>query len=311
MVDRRKFLTLTAASLAAPVCSVGSARCAEGWPTQGGEIVVGFEPGGATDIIARTLAERLKEVWGQPVAVENKPGAGGNVAAELVAKAEPDGHTIFIVGPGQALNKFMYPKLGYDPVHGLRAGVAAGAAAERDGGAGLLARRARCKEFIEYCKANPGKATYASSGVGTSLHLCGELFEHLAGVQHGACAVQRLVEPALREFLPGRIDVIFDNVTSILPHVMSGGARGLAVTTARRIPAAPNLPTLIESGVAGLRRVVVVRASSCRRRRRTAIVAKINNDVVAALAHDKVKAEAAWTRLRDHRLHARPARQPI
>src|SRR5262249_35808381 len=115
MVDRRKFLELAAVSLAAPVVLSQRAH-AEGWPAREVKIVVGFEGGGATDTIARTLAERLKEVWGQPVNVENKPGHGGNVAAEFVAKSEADGNTIFLVGPGQALNQYMYAKLAYDPV---------------------------------------------------------------------------------------------------------------------------------------------------------------------------------------------------
>jgi tripartite-type tricarboxylate transporter receptor subunit TctC len=143
------------------------------------------------------------------------------------------------------------------------------------------------KDFIEACKANPGRETYASAGVGTSLHLCGLLFQQLADVRMEHVPFKGSAA-ALLEFLPGRIDVIFDNVTSILPHVMAGGARGLAVTTAKRIPAAPNLPTLIEAGVAGFD---VSSWFGCYAPDKTpaAVVQKISKDVVAALSHDSVR----------------------
>jgi tripartite-type tricarboxylate transporter receptor subunit TctC len=285
MVDRRKFLTLTAASLAAPALSSQRVR-AESWPSRDVKIVVGFEPGGATDIIARTLADRLKEVWGKEVAVENKPGHGGNIAAEFVAKAEPDGKTIFIVGPGQALNQYMYPKLNYDPVKDF-APVTLLVSQPNVMAVSTNSQFRSVPQFIEYCKANPGRATYASSGVGTSLHLSGELFEHLAGVQMKHMPFKGS-EPALREVLLERVDVIFDNVTSVLPHVMSGGARALAVTTAKRVAVAPNVPTLIEQGLAGFD-VTSWFALFVPARTPEKVVQKIHDDAVAALTHDKVK----------------------
>jgi len=248
MFNRRKFLGATAATLVTP--AVLSRRAlAEGWPTGEVKIVVGFEGGGATDTIARTLAEKLKDVWKHPVNVENKPGHGGNIAAEMVAKAAPDGNTIFIVGAGHALNQYMYAKLAYDPVHDFAPVTLLVSQAD------VMAVSANSqfddvKEFIDYAKANPGKATYASSGTGTSLHLCGELFEHLAGVEMKHVPYKGS-DTALRDVLLERVDVIFDNITSVLPHVMSGGARALAVTTAKRIPVAPDVPTLIESGLKG------------------------------------------------------------
>jgi tripartite-type tricarboxylate transporter receptor subunit TctC len=285
MVDRRKFLTLAAASLAAPALSSQRAF-AEGFPKNDVKIVVGFEPGGATDVIARTLAERLKEVWGKPVAVENKPGQGGNLAAELVAKAEADGHTIFIVGPGQALNKFMYPRLNYDPVKDF-APVTQLVSQPNVMAVSTNSQFRSVQEFIDYCKANPGKATYASSGAGTSLHLCGELFEHLAKVEMKHVAFKGS-EPALREVLLERADVIFDNITSVLPHVMSGGARALGVTTATRAPAAPNVPTLIEAGLEGFD-VASWFAFFVPANTPEKVVQKIHDDAVAALTNDKVK----------------------
>lgn len=285
MFDRRKFLQVTAASLVAPAVLTDRAL-ADAWPVREVKIVVGFEGGGATDTIARTLAERLKEMWGQAVNVENKPGHGGNIAAELVAKSAADGYTIFIVGPGQALNQFMYAKLAYDPVQDFSPVT-------------LLVSQANVmavssnsdfrsvKDFIDYAKANPGKATYASSGVGTSLHLCGELFEHLAGLELKHVPFKGS-DSALREVLLERVDVIFDNVTSVLPHVMSGGARALAVTTPKRIPVVPDVPTLIESGLKEFD-VESWFALFVPAKTPPGVVTKIHDDAVAALTNDKVK----------------------
>jgi tripartite-type tricarboxylate transporter receptor subunit TctC len=285
MFDRRKFLQVTAASLVTPAVLTERAL-AEAWPVREVKIVVGFEGGGATDIIARTLAERLKEMWGQAVAVENKPGQGGNIAAEMVAKTTADGYTVFIVGPGQALNQFMYAKLAYDPVQDF-APVTHLVSQANVMAVGSDSDFRTVKDFIDYAKANPGKATYASSGVGTSLHLCGELFEHLAGLELKHVPFKGS-EPALRELLLERVDVIFDNVTSVLPHVMSGGARALAVTTSKRIPAAPDVPTLIESGLKEFD-VESWFALFVPAKTPQGVVKKIHDDAVAALGNDKVK----------------------
>ena len=285
MLDRRKFVTLTAASLASPWVLPGRAQALD-WPSKEVRIVVGFEGGGATDIIARALAERLKAVWNHPVTVENKPGAGGNIAAQQVAHAPHDGLTMFIAGPGQALNTFMYPKLDYDPVRDFAA-VSLLVLQPNVMAVPVSSPVRSVQEFIDACKANPGRETYASAGVGTSLHLSGLLFQHLTGVRMEHVPFKGSAA-ALLEFLPGRVDVIFDNVTSILPHVMSGGARGLAVTTSKRLAVAPNLPTLIEAGVPGFEVSswfgAFVPAKTPRE-----VVAKINRDVVEALGHDQVK----------------------
>ena len=143
------------------------------------------------------------------------------------------------------------------------------------------------KEFIEYAKANPGQIDFASSGDGTTPHLCGELFKRITGIQMQHVPFKGSA-PAMQEFLPGRIDVMFDNVTSILPHVMAGGARGLAVTTAKRIAVAPSLPTLIEAGVPGFD-VSSWFGIFAPANTPESVIAKINKDTVAALAHDSVK----------------------
>lgn len=287
MIDRRKFLELAATSVAAPVVLSIPAH-AEAWPTREVKIVVGFEGGGATDTIARTLAERFKdkEVWAQPVAVENKPGQGGNIAAEFVAKSAADGYTIFIVGPGQALNQYMYAKLAYDPVHDF-APVTLLVSQANVMSVSSNSQIRSVKEFIDYAKANPGKATYASAGIGTSQHLCGELFEHLAGVELKHVPFKGS-DPALREVMLEKVDAIFDNITSVLPHVMAGSARALAVTTAKRVTVVPDVPTLIESGLAGFD-VTSWFAFFVPVKTPQPVVQKIHDAAVAALANDNVK----------------------
>src|SRR5688572_13160338 len=172
MFTRRHILKLAGGALAAP--TVINHALAQAWPSRSVRIVVPFAPAGATDITARLLANRLQEVWGQPVVVENKPGAGGNVGADLAAKADPDGYTIFIVGPGQATNKFLYPSLTYDPVGDFQP-VSLLLTQPNMMCVPNSSQAKSVKEFIDYCKANPDKATYASSGNGTTLHLSAEL----------------------------------------------------------------------------------------------------------------------------------------
>lgn len=285
MLNRRHFLSVTAGALAAPAVYTSHAF-GQAWPNRSVRIIVPFAPAGATDITARLLANRLSEVWGQPVVVENKPGAGGNVGADLAAKSEPDGYTIFIVGPGQATNKFLYPSLTYDPVADFQP-------------VSLLLTQPNMmcvpnsspaksvKEFIDHCKANAGKVTYASSGNGTTLHLSGELFKKLAGVQMTHIPY-RGSGPLMNDLIPGRVDVVFDNAPSISPHAKAGAVRALAVTTMKRIPIAPELPTIDESGVKGFD-VFSWFAFFLPVKTPKEIAAKLNADTVAALKHDSVR----------------------
>jgi tripartite-type tricarboxylate transporter receptor subunit TctC len=286
MLDRRRVLTLAAASLAAPPLLTSGAKAEASWPSKPVRMIVPFAAGGATDVTARIVGNRLQEVWGQSVLVDNHPGAGGNIAADLVAKSPPDGYTLFIVGPGQATNKFLYPSLTYDPV-GDFAPVSLL----------LLQPNIMCvpnslpvksvQDFIAYCKANTGKVSYASSGNGTSLHLGGELFKRMAGVemQH---IPYRGAGPAMNDLIPGRVDVMFDNAPSILPHVVAGSVRGLAVTTLKRMAKAPALPTIAESGVPGFD-VSSWFAFFYPAKTPQAIVSKVSADTVAALAYPSVK----------------------
>jgi len=169
MLNRRRFVGLAAAAVAAPSIVVSRASAAD-WPAKTVRIVVPFAPGGSTDTTARLVGNRLQEVWGQSVVIENKPGAGGNIAADMVAHSDPDGYTIFIVGPGQATNQFLYPQLSYDPI-GDFAPVTLLITQPNMMCVPNSSPAKSVQQFIAYCNENRGKVTYASSGNGTTLHL--------------------------------------------------------------------------------------------------------------------------------------------
>jgi tripartite-type tricarboxylate transporter receptor subunit TctC len=243
MLTRRRFVGL-AAAVAAPSILATRASSSD-WPAKPVRIVVPFTPGGSTDITARLIGNRLQEIWGQSVVIENKGGAGGNIAADMVAHSDADGYTIFISGPGMATNKFLYPSLSYDPV------------GDFDPVTMLITQpNLMCvpnsspaksvKEFIAFCQENKGKVTFASSGNGTTLHLSGELFKRLAKVEM-AHIPYRGGAPAINDLIPGRVNVIFDNLPSIVSHVRSGSLRGLAVTTRERVAILPDTPTIAET----------------------------------------------------------------
>ena len=223
---------------------------AQAWPSKPIKWVVPFAPGGTTDILARVVGEKLAIALGQPVIVENKPGAGGGLGAEFTAKAAPDGYTI--MGgtiSTHAINASLYDKLPYDPVKDFVAIT-------------LIARvpnmlvvnpsvpAANVKELIVLLNANPGKYSFASSGNGTSQHLSGEMFKTMAGVdmQH---IPYKGSPPALQDVMGGQVAMTFDNITTAWPLAKSGKLRALAVTTATRSAIAPDVPTLAESGLPG------------------------------------------------------------
>jgi tripartite-type tricarboxylate transporter receptor subunit TctC len=285
MLNRRRFAGLAAAAIAAPSILASRALGAD-WPLRMVRIVVPFPPGGSTDITARLVGNRLQEVWGQTVVIENKPGAGGNIASEMVAHSDPDGYTIFIVGPGLATNQFLYPSLSYDPV-GDFAPVTLLITQPNVMCVPNSKPAKSVREFIAYCNDNRGKVTYASSGNGTTLHLSGELFKRLANVEMTHIPY-RGGALAINDLLPGRVDVSFDNMPSIIGHVRAGAVRALAVTTRERVPVVPDLPTIAEAGVPGFDVsswfgfFVPVKTPQ-------EIIAKLNADTNAALAHASVK----------------------
>ena len=221
------------------------------WPNKPVRIVVPFAPGGTTDILARALAPELGKAFGQSFIVENKPGAGGNTGADLVAKSPPDGYTLLMGTVGtQAINPALYPKMPYDAVKdfmpiSLVAGVPnvlvinpARAAATKI---------TDVKSLIAYAKANPGKLNMASSGNGTSIHLSGELFKSMTGT-YMLHFPYRGSGPALLDLIGGTMDVMFDNLPSALPQIKAGKLTALAVTSGERSAALPDVPTIAEAG---------------------------------------------------------------
>jgi len=220
------------------------------------------------------------------VVIENKPSAGGNIASDMVARSDPDGYTVFIVGPGLATNQFLYPQLSYDPV-GDFAPVTLLITQPNMMCVPLSKPAKSVKEFIAYCQDNKGKVTYASSGNGTTLHLSGGLFKRLANVEM-IHVPYRGGALAINDLLPGRVDVSFDNMPSIIGHVRAGAVRALAVTTKERVSLVPDIPTIAESGVPGFDVSswfgFFVPAKTSKE-----IIAKLNADTNAALAHPSVK----------------------
>ena len=284
MLNRRHFFGLGAAAMAAPSILFSRALGA-GWPAKPVRIVVPFTPGGSTDITARLVGNRLQEVWGQTVVIENKPGAGGNIAGDMVAHSDPDGYTILISGPGMATNPFLYPSLSYDPV-GDFAPVTMLITQPNLMCVPNSSPAKSVQEFIAWCNDNRGKVTYASSGNGTTLHLSGELFKRLAKVEMTHIPY-RGGAPAINDLIPGRVDVIFDNMPSILSHVKAGSLRGLAVTTKERVAVVPQIPTIAET-VPGFD-VFSWFGFFVPARTPQDVIARINADTNAALIYPAVK----------------------
>ena len=285
MISRRCVLGLSAASALTPAL-MGRVARAQAWPNRFVRIIVPFVPAGATDLIARTVGNRLAEVWGQQVVIENRAGAGANIGAQVAAQSDPDGYTLYITSVPHAVNRFLYPSLSYDPI----ADFAPVTLICMQPNIMVVPNASPAKsvmEFIAYAKANPGKISYGSGGIGTSVHLSGELFKRMTGIEM-THVPYRGSAPALQDVIAGRLDLIFDNVTPALPHVRAGSARGLAVTTARRVPAVPDLPTIAEAGVPGFD-VSSWFAFFLPAKTPPPIVAKMHADIVAALAHPPVK----------------------
>ncbi len=237
-------LCLCAAALAAPVAF------ADGYPAKPIRFVVPYPPGGPLDTVARLLAQKMTEHTGQPVIVDNKPGAGGNIGADAVAKALPDGYTILMGAVAtHAINPTLYSKIPYDPVKDFTPVTLLGVTPNV-----LVVNAAvpatTVKEFIVYAKANPGKLNYGSGSTGSAGHLAGELFNTMAGVQM-VHVPYKGAAPAMQDLLAGQVQVMFDNMASALPQVKSGKIRALAVTTPKRATAAPELPTIAEAGLPG------------------------------------------------------------
>lgn len=246
----RRLAGIAACAAAMLLGSAPGAAVAQGYPAKAIRFVVPFPPGGATDIITRTVAQKLSEQLGQPVVVDNKPGAGGAIGSDLVAKAAPDGYTILMATTsthsiGPALNA----RLPYNPERDF-APVSLVATSPNL----LVVTPAipvnNLKEFIAYARAHPGQLNFASSGTGTIVHLSGELFKRMAGLDmvHVPYKGTALAVPDL---INGQVTMIFDNIVSAMPQVKSGKVKVLAITSAKRSSLVPEVPTMAEAGLPG------------------------------------------------------------
>ncbi len=233
------------AFVCALVAGSGAARAADDYPNHAVRWLVGYPPGGSTDICARLIGQYLAQKLGQQFLIENKAGAGNNLATELAARAPPDGYTVFLVNPANTINASLYKNLPFNFINDM-APVGGFIRVPNVMEVNPAVPAKTVAEFIAYAKANPGKINMASSGVGTSVHLSGALFMMLTGVNL-VHVPYRGAAPALTDMLAGHVQVMFDNLPSSIAHIQSGRLRALAVTTAQRAAALPNVPTVAET----------------------------------------------------------------
>jgi tripartite-type tricarboxylate transporter receptor subunit TctC len=287
-LPRRQFLHLAAAAAALPAAS--GFAWAQTYPSRPVRIIVGFAAGGPNDILARLLGQWLSERFGQPFVIENRPGAGSNIATEAVVRASPDGYTLLLVGTPNAINATLYDNLNFNFIRDIApiAGLIRGALVM------VVHPSVPAKtlpEFIAFAKANPGKLSYGSGGVGGITHITAELFKQEAGgldIQH---VPYRGVAPALTDLLGGQVQVLFINLAPSIGYIGTGKLRALAITTAKRSEALPDIPTVGEfvpgyeaSSVFGL---------GAPRNTPAEIIDKLNKEINAALADPKIKARLA------------------
>jgi len=248
-VIRRTLLASAAAALC--TLSAGAALAQpDAYPSKPIKWVVPFPPAGAMDTIARTLGDHMGRKLGQTFVIENRPGAGGNIGVDAVAKAAPDGYTMLIVANGMAVNKFLYSKLSYDPEKNF-APVSLLAVVPNVLVTNVAQSKAKTvADVIALAKAQPGKSTFASAGNGTSIHLAGELFASMAKVDM-LHVPYKGSGPAVTDLIGGQVDYMFDSITSAAPHIQSGKLRAIGVTTLKRSSALPNVPTIAEAGLPG------------------------------------------------------------
>jgi tripartite-type tricarboxylate transporter receptor subunit TctC len=239
---RRRFLYLAAAAAALP--ALPHIAPAQAYPTRPVRLVIGYPPGGSADITARLIGQWLSERLGQPVVIESRPGAGTNIATETVVNAPPDGYTLLLVAPANAINATLYEKLN----HNFMRDIAPVAGLIRFPNVIVVNPSVPAKtvpELIAYAKANPGKLNMASSGAGSTIHVSGELFKMMTGINM-VHVPYRGGAPALTDLISGQVQVMFDNVPTSLEFIRAGRLRPLAVTTAARSHVLPDLPTVAD-----------------------------------------------------------------
>jgi tripartite-type tricarboxylate transporter receptor subunit TctC len=286
-LPRRRFLHLAAGAAALP--AVSRVARAQAYPTRPVRIVVGLAPGGTNDIVARLMGQWLSERLGQPFVIDNRPGAASNIATEAVARAAADGYTLLLSSVNNAISATLYERLNFNFIRD----ITAVAGILRTPNVMVVNPSVPAKsvpEFIAYAKANPGKLNMASPGNGTSLHVVGELFKMMTGVNM-VHVPYRGGAPALTDLLGGQVQVYFTGTVSSIEYIKTGRLRALAVTTATRSEALPDVPTVSEfvpgyeaSGWFGV---------GAPKSTPTEIIDKLNNEVNAALADPKMKARLA------------------
>jgi tripartite-type tricarboxylate transporter receptor subunit TctC len=271
------------------VLAVNTARAADEYPTKPIRWIVAYPPGGTTDLLARLMGQWLSQRLGQQVVIDNKPGGGNNIGTEMAVRAPADGYTIFLVNPANAINATLYPKLNFVflddlvPVGGI----------VRVPNVMTVTKNFPAKnvaEFIDYGKKNPGKINMASSGAGTSVHLSGELFKFMSSVDMKHVPY-RGAGPATTDLIGGQVDVLFDNMPSIISHIRAGTVRALGVTSAQRSPALPDVPTVAET-VPGYEASAWFGAAAPKGTPAAAI-ARLNQEINAALNDPGMRAKLA------------------
>jgi tripartite-type tricarboxylate transporter receptor subunit TctC len=286
-IPRRRFLQLAAGAAALPALS-RMAR-AQAYPSRPVRLIVPLAPGGATDIIARLMGQWLSERLGQPFVIENRSGGGGNIGTEAVVRSMPDGYTLLLVGPSNAINATLYERLNFNFIRD----IAPVAGITRVPNVMVVNPSVPAKtvpEFIAYAKANPGKINMASAGNGTSQHVSAELFKMMTGVDMFHVPY-RSGGPALTDLLGGQVQVMFPATISSIEYIRAGRLRALAVTTTTRSEALPDIPTVAEfvpgyeaSGWVGI---------GAPKNTPVAIIEKLNREIDAGLADSKMKARLA------------------
>ena len=284
LLGRRNFLHLAASAAALP--AVSRIAWAQAYPARPVRIIVGFPPGGPSDILARLIGQRLSERLGQPFIIENRPGATGNIGTEAVVRAPADGHTLLLVVPSNGIAHVLYDKLNFNFIRDTApvAGISNGPLVME---VNPTVPAQTVPEFIAYAKANPGKINFASPGNGSTIHLCGELFKMMTGVNM-VHVPYRGNAPALTDLLAGQVQMMFADTPSSIEHLRAGKLRALAVTTAMRSDVLPEIPTVSEFipgfeasnwfGVAAPKNTPLE------------IIDKLNKEINVALAEPKIKA---------------------
>ncbi|MES2011551.1 tripartite tricarboxylate transporter substrate binding protein [Cupriavidus basilensis] len=288
---RRSWLqAVLIAPLAAVLLGASVSALADTWPNKPIQLLIPYPPGGSADLLARPVAAKLQERLGQPVVLDYRPGAGGTIASQQLARAKPDGNTLIVVLAAHAINASLYPKLPYDTRKDFApVSLVANLPLILAGSPSLKARTV--PELIAAAKAAPGQLTFASAGNGNTGHLAGELFDSLAGVKMTHVPYKGSAQ-VVNAMLAGEVQLTFDSISTSMPHIRSGRLKALAVTSAKRATLAPDVPTLSEAGVPGFDingwYAVLAPAGTP-----SAIVERLSKEIAAVLAQPELRANLA------------------